>query len=314
MRNRRVTKDSAWNNDKPFVILGGLSVDENVTLTINKGCRIYCHADAPVLINGTLRVNGEKYDSTRVVFSGDRLDPDYRDYPGGWPGIYFNSSSKNNVFNYAIIKNAYQGVISLLPASNNIAKVTLNQSIINNVYDAGILSVNSTISATNCLISNCGNNIGIVAGGAYNFNHCTVVSYDNPYLLHKTPVLLISNAGDQNQAFPLTAVFRNCIFYGEGGAVDDEIVVDKKGSSPFSLTFENILYKNKNDLQPAPANSIKNQPPGFDSTDAGKRYFNFRLKAGSPAIDKAAKPATVTIDLDGNPRGANADIGCYEKQ
>lgn len=314
LRNRRVTKDSAWNNDKPFVILGGLTVDENVTLTINKGCKIYCHADAPILVNGTLRVNGEKYDSTRVVFSGDRLDIGYRDYPGGWPGIYFNSSSKNNVINYAIIKNAYQGVISLLPASNNTAKVTLNQCIIDNVYDAGILSLNSSITATNCLISNCGSNIAIAAGGSYSFNYCTVVSYANAYLNHKNPVLIISNTGDQDQTFPLSAVFRNCIFYGEGGSVDDEIAVNRKGNTAFSLSFENILYKNKNDLQPAPVNSIKNQQPGFDSTDAGKRYFNFRLKDGSPAINKAARLATVATDLDGNPRGLNPDIGCYERQ
>ncbi|MEJ7683488.1 MAG: hypothetical protein WKG06_37655 [Segetibacter sp.] len=88
-RNQRVTADSIWNNDLPFVILGGISVDSNVTLTINKGCKIYCHADAPFIVKGTLKVNGDVYDSTRVIFRGDRLDPYYRDLPAAWPGIYF---------------------------------------------------------------------------------------------------------------------------------------------------------------------------------------------------------------------------------
>src|SRR5437763_4552219 len=45
------------NNNLPFVILGGLTVDSNVTLTIQKGCKIFCHADAPIVINGSLKVN-----------------------------------------------------------------------------------------------------------------------------------------------------------------------------------------------------------------------------------------------------------------
>jgi hypothetical protein len=54
-RNQRITSDSIWNSDLPFVILDGLSVDSNVTLTIDKGCKIYCHANAPFIVNGTLQ-------------------------------------------------------------------------------------------------------------------------------------------------------------------------------------------------------------------------------------------------------------------
>ncbi len=44
----------------PYVILGGLIVDTNVTLTIDKGARIYLHADAPLIVDGTLSVTGTK--------------------------------------------------------------------------------------------------------------------------------------------------------------------------------------------------------------------------------------------------------------
>ena len=86
------------------MILGALEIKENAKLTINEGCKIYLHADAPILVNGTLNVFGKKFDSTRVVFTGDRLDEPFRDYPASWPGIYFNPSFKNNVINYAISK------------------------------------------------------------------------------------------------------------------------------------------------------------------------------------------------------------------
>jgi hypothetical protein len=88
-RDKVVTVNEIWNNDKPYVILGSLLVNTNQTLTINKGCRIYVHADAPIVVNGTLLVNGLKDTADRVYFQGDRLDDLYKDYPASWPGIFF---------------------------------------------------------------------------------------------------------------------------------------------------------------------------------------------------------------------------------
>jgi hypothetical protein len=287
-------------------------------LTINRGCKIYAHANAPFIVNGTLKVNGEATESSRVVFRGDRLDPVYTDLPGGWPGIYFTSSSKDNVLSYANIQNAYQGIIAELPGAGNKPKITLNQSIIDNIYDAGIISIASSIKATNCLISNCGSNIAAFAGGSYEFDHCTVVSYSNFFVSHKNPVLFISNALEDN-IFPLSANFRNCIFYGEGGAVDNEVVLNKKGSpgaDEFKVTFTNVLYKNKDEQGSASfVNSIKSANPEFLITDAGKREFNFHLKPTSPAINAGVNTG-IGIDLAGKPRGGSAglpDLGCFEE-
>ncbi|WP_018617365.1 hypothetical protein [Segetibacter koreensis] len=314
-RNKRITADTIWNNNLPFVILGGLSVDSNVTLTINKGCKIYTHADAPLVINGSLKVNGGVDDSTRVVFSGDRLDPVYRDLPAGWPGITFTTSSINNVLTYVIIKNAYQGIVTQSSVGDS-PKITLNQCIIDNIYDAGIVSVASSIKAVNCLISNCGNNISIAGGGLYSFDFCTVASYATDYIDHKKPVLFLSNSYNENLVFALIAHFRNCIFYGDGGIVPNELIVDKKATAaPFDVAFENVLYKNKDDtIDSLFTNSIKNQLPEFDSIDAGRRIFNFRLKPTSPAINKGVFTGN-TIDLDGKMRGTLnlPDLGCYEQ-
>ena len=317
-RNRRITNDSSWNNDLPYVILDRVMVDSNVTLTINKGCRIYSHANAPFIVNGTLKINGEAEESSRVVFKSDRLDPVYGDLPAGWPGIFFTSSAKDNVLNYAVIKNAFQGIIAELPGRGNRPKVTLNQCIIDNVYDAGIISVASSIKATNCLISNCGSNIAIFAGGDYEFVHCTVASYSNFFVSHKNPVLFLSNAFEDN-IFPLAANFRNCIFYGEGGAVDNEVLVNKTGSpasSDFKVVFSNVIYKNKDEQAAANfINGIKNVSPGFLVTDAVKRDFDFHLKPGSPAIN-AGMNSGINIDLAGKPRGGSSglpDLGCFEE-
>jgi hypothetical protein len=313
-RNRRVTRDTTWNAGLPFVILGGLDVDSGRTLTINKGCKIYSHADAPFIVNGTLKVNGEKEDSLRVTFQGDRLDQYYRDFPGSWPGIFFSSTSISNVLNYTIVRNAYRGITTELPARNSQTKVTLNQCVVDNIYDVGILCLASTLNATNCLVSNCGNNITLFAGGTYSFNHCTVASIYNLYLPHKNPVLFVTDAVSQTQSNQLNATFNNSIFYGEGGSVDNEIVVEKRLPAS-TITLNNVLYKQKTD--PAGIvfqNSLRNQLPLFDSINVNNRTFNFRLRGSSPAVNKGT--LGMTVDLDGLTRpntSANPpDLGCYE--
>ncbi|MDZ4794468.1 MAG: hypothetical protein SGI83_09345, partial [Bacteroidota bacterium] len=65
-RDKVVTANETWNNDLPYVILGSLLINNNRILTINKGCRIYVHADAPIVVNGTLLVNGLKDTADRV--------------------------------------------------------------------------------------------------------------------------------------------------------------------------------------------------------------------------------------------------------
>ncbi|MES1222828.1 MAG: hypothetical protein ABUT20_45470, partial [Bacteroidota bacterium] len=116
IKNKVIANDTTWTNDLPFVILGGLRVDTNKTLTIQQGCRIYVNANAPIIVDGTLKIYGTKTDS--VVFRGDRLDVDYRDLPGSWPGIYFRTVSKDNVINYALLLNSYQAVIAENPSIN----------------------------------------------------------------------------------------------------------------------------------------------------------------------------------------------------
>jgi hypothetical protein len=318
IRSGKITGNVTWTKTLPYVILGGLQVDTNATLTVQPGTRIFMHADAPFIVDGTLKVLGTSADSTRIQFTGDRLDAPYKDFPGSWPGIYFRGTSHDNQLNYAFIKNAYQGIIADQPSTNANPKVILNECIIDNIYDAGIFGFQSSIDANNCLVSNCGKNIIIAKGGNYRFTHCTVASYSNSYLVHKDPVLLVTNYtkdGNNYLTADLTSSFTNCIFWGEGGSIDDEVVVSKQGSSVFSVTFSNCLWKVKTDpANTTHTNMINNIDPEFDSIDTQKQFYNFRLKTTSPAINKGVITPLI-IDLDGKPRAVGLpDIGAYEKE
>ncbi len=317
LRNRIIKGNITWTNNLPYVILGSLQVDTTAVLTINAGCRVYAHANAPIIVDGTLLVNGTM--QATVVFSGDRLDDEYRDYPASWPGIYFRGSSKSNVLKFTTVKNAYQAVVAEQSSGNANPKIILQQCIVDNAYDAGILAVNSSLRVDNSLISNCGKNIQIVYGGDYSFTNCTVVAYSN-YFSHKNPVLSVANFATQNgitYTNDLNAIFRNCIFWAENSIIDDELNVGKQGTNNFSVTFDHCLYKAKND----PGNSvftapIKNQDPLFDSVDVSKRYFDFHttLNGQAPGINKGVSTGFLK-DLDNNNRNNGLpDLGCYEKQ
>jgi hypothetical protein len=317
LRSRRLTGQVTWNNTLPYVILGGIQVDTNAVLTIQPGCKIYMHADAPFIVDGTLLVKGEAFDSTRVYFQSDRLDEPYKAFPAGWPGIFFRGESVNNELNYAVIRNGYQGIVAEQYPLNANPKVVLNQCIIDNIYDAGILGFQSDIRANNCLISNCGKNIQLVYGGNYQFSHCTVASYSNDYLTHQDPVLLVSNNTKLDNVVltaDMNAVFRNCIFWGDGGAVENEVVVSKQGTRIFNVNFENSLWR----VLTAPANItssniINNQDPVFDSINVQRRFFDFRLKESSPVLNKGVQTG-LAVDLDGMPRATGLpDFGAYER-
>jgi hypothetical protein len=313
LKNAKVSGNQVWNNDLPYVIIGSLTIDSSASLIINQGCQIHMHADAPFIINGTLIVNGDKFDTTRVVFSGDRLDEPYNNFPASYPGLIFTSSSKNNSINYAIIKNAYQGIVSTESSSG--VKLDIEQTIIDNAYDAGLLALNSNIKAVNVLISNCGKNIILANGGNYNFIHCTSAAYSNLYAQHKFPVLFISDALNQNSINSLNASFTNCIFWGDdNGLVDNEVSIEKKGTVGFSITFDHTIWRVKSTPSNCSVISSFISDPKFDSVNNSLRIYNFHLKDNSPALNSGIDAGILT-DLDGYPRPSGIpDIGCYEKR
>jgi len=314
LKNLTIKGNITWNATLPYVILGGIQIDTNAILNISEGTRIYLHTDAPFVVDGTLIANGTK--ENQIIFSGDRRDADYKDLPASWPGVYLRATSKNNSLNHTLIKNAYQGIIAQELSGTSTPKLTLSHCIIDNIYDAGVLGINSNIYADNCLISNCGSNIQLGLGGDYSFINCTVASYSNLYINHKNPVLQVSNFVNQGTNIkPLTAIFRNCIFWGDGGPVDDEIIIGRQGADPFSVTFDHILYKAKDDIANAIfISSIKNIPPMFDSIDVSRNIYDlhFTKSPSAPAVD-AGVVTPFPYDLDDRLRDATPDIGCYER-
>ena len=285
-------------------------------ITLSNGIRlVYLHADAPLLIDGTLKVEGEKGDEANVIFASDRLDDPYRYYPAGWPGIIFTPNSKNNSIRYAQIKNAYQALVLHEPAHTGSPIVNLQQTIIDNAYDAGIIAIGSSLQAQNVLLSNCGKNLVLTKGGTYNFTHCTITGFSNSYIQHKEPLVQASNAITQNGVTTtksLNLLFRNCIIWGEsGGLVKEEILLRPATGAAFNVTFEGILWNSAVTGATVRGNSLTENPQFRNTTD---KLYDFRLAETSPAVNKGVA-TFVTLDLPGNTRPVGLpDLGAYEQQ
>jgi hypothetical protein len=317
LKNAVIKTNTSWPNDLPYVLYGGLTIDSNATLTIQSGVHIYMHADAPIYIDGTLNITGGPTDSERVYFTGDRLDQPYATYPGSWPGIYFRAASRDNVLNYAVFQNGYHSLVTEGPSTDANPKLILNQCTINNSLSDGILSTQSSITAINCLISNCGQNIVIGLGGVYHFEYCTVATYSTILLSHQQPVLTVSNVsldGSLSTPADLNAGFLNCIFWGSQG-ITDEAQITKQGSSVFNVLFDHSILKQQNYPSNIDSSFLwLNTDPQFLDTSFSANTFNFHVEASSPAIDHGSNLG-VLVDLDGNPRPVNLpDVGCYERQ
>ncbi|MEO5966878.1 MAG: hypothetical protein ABIP68_03220, partial [Ferruginibacter sp.] len=313
LRNEIISSNTTWNNTLPYVILDGISIDENATLTVEAGTKIYFHANSPMFINGTLLVNGQQ--PNPVLFTGDRLDDYYRGLPGSWPGLYFSESSKNNKIVFAKIENSLSGITCKSSTININPQIIIEQTIINNAYDAGLHLEGTFADVSNSLFSNCGTNIRIRQGGNYNFTFCTAASYSNRFLFRTKPVLSINNFNeDQSITQVLNASFTNCIFWGSDGIVENEIEVFKQGTNNFNVSFDHCIYKANTTLENATfIASLNNQNPNFELIDNLNLEYNFRIQNG-PAIDNGIA-APFTKDLDNNTRSVGEpDIGAYEKQ
>ena len=315
LKNATITKDTTWTNDLPIVVNGSLTVNNEATLTILQGTKVYLGAHSSIIINGSLQAVGDKYDSTRISFQCDRLDAPYNNLPGSWPGIFFNSTSSNNLMQYCNIKNANEGVSVTSQISGTNVMLTLNQCIFDNIKDVAIGGVNTSISATNCLVSNSGNNVVLSSGGQYRFNQCTIVGYDNSNISHTKPVMSISNTDSSNKVYSLDCSILNSIIYGSSGIVNNELSITKKsGTQHYEVAFTNTLYKSQDDISSLATltNCKVNQLPLFVNVKTDSA-FNFRLADNSPCLNAGAN-STTTIDILGNARPSfNPDLGCYQR-
>jgi hypothetical protein len=282
--------DTVWNNTKPIVVYGYAAIDSAASLTIKKGTKIHFHRGGGLWVYryGKLKVEGEY--NNEVVFQGDRLDYLYRDQSNQWDRIWINEHS-NVTIQYAKIQNAYIGLQPdiLFEGDLNSSQLTIENSIIQNMSIAGILSRFFSINANKVLIQNCGGPCAaLTLGGFYSFTNCTFANYWQYPARDKKNASIILNNFNEVQDFPLQqALFENCIVHG---SLDDEVLLNKSENTAavFNFQFKNCLIKGKTLDQSAAANFAQCIKSTSDGTDvfADIDKVDYQLRDNSPAIGK----------------------------
>ncbi len=141
-----------------------------------------------------------------------------------------------------------------------------------------------------------------------------VYSSDNVLVRHNT---LYKNLQTPNigggELFALDASnvrFVNNIVYADAGQPGTT-----SGNSS-NITFERNLYFGTNNIPDRSSSDIVGVDPMFENPSTDVNTANFRLRAGSPAIDKALASESPATDIVGQsrPLGAGPDLGAWESR
>jgi hypothetical protein len=306
-----INTNTTFTKDKPYIIYNYAIVNQNVTLQINPGAKLFFHKGAKLFVSGSLKALGAFKDS--ITFSSDRLERIYDDEPGQWGGIHILRPSFDNQINYAAIKNALVGIRVDSLSNNANPKLLLSNSTVKNHEVAGLVGYTASVTGLNNLFYNCGQFLVIgLYGGDYAFYQNTLANY-NFNFPRKTPSVFFSDNLNDNTSITkgLSALFVNNIIYG---SLTRELDFDKKGTGMFVIDFQNNLIRT--DLQTLGNSNIYSQDPLFINT----RKENYRLPANSVAVGKGKDLTSnsyynsyLSKDLEQNNRVFPSVLGCYEK-
>ncbi|MCL2290548.1 MAG: hypothetical protein FWC34_07595 [Bacteroidetes bacterium] len=301
-----------WTKEKPYVVHGWAAIDSTGTLIIEPGTKIYFHNNSGLWAYrySNLEVNGTLDEP--VLFRGDRLESWFDNDFAQWSRIWINEGAQVNI-NHAIITNAFVGVqVEPLPYNDGTIIVTsdvtvkINNTIIRNTKNCGVLSRLLNIDMTNCVIANNGARSLQLEGGTYNMKHLTIANYFNQ-VERKVPACYVSNKiAIYNDCYETKANFINCIIFGNN---ETEVEVNKvqAPNADLNVVFENCLVRAKDNATYF-MNCLRNEDPEFIDI----KKLDFKLQASSPAIGRGKPDIGVFEDILGNSRGSLPDIGAYQ--
>jgi len=299
-----------WTKEKPYVVYGWAAIDSTGTLIIEPGTKIYFHNNSGLWAYRYSNLKVEGTLDEPVLFRGDRLESWFDSDFAQWNRIWINEGAEVHI-NNAIITNAFIGVqVEPLPDGNTInvtsdSKVRIENTIIKNTRNCGVLSRFLNIDMTNCVIANNGASSLQLEGGQYTMKHLTIANYfTQPE--RKVPACYVSNEVSLYELTGKTkADFINCIIFGSN---ETEVVVNKvQGDDYLEVSFQNCLIRAK-DNSAYFIDCLRNEDPKF--TDVKK--LDFKLQPSSPAIGRGMPNIGVPEDILGNLRGNPPDIGAYE--
>lgn len=293
-----------WTNDKPYVVFGWAVIDSLGTLQIEPGTKIYFHANSGLWVYryGHLQAIGNK--ENPIFFRSDRLDEWFDSDFTQWNRIWIMEGTKDNILDYCVISNSFVGIQMEAFTEYTGNKTIIKNSIIKNNQNSSVIARWADFDMTNCIVTSSGGCGLQLEVGEWNIKNSTIANYAAIGRDTTAPVVMVSNKSFFDQSsYHSRATFENTIIYGN---YTRELVEFKTSTHSLTTSYQNCIIKTNQTL-PTFVACIRNQDPQF----VDKSILDFRLKSTSPAIN-AGMNNGVLLDIIGNPRTGNPDIGAYE--
>jgi hypothetical protein len=313
-------KTTTWTADKPYLVYNYAIVDTDQVLTIEAGTHVFFHDTASLYGIGAIIAKGTP--EKPIVFKTDRLEKLYDDVPSKWDRIVIFPNKTKSIFENVEIRNAIIGLQVGNFFSPGLAKVRLNNVKIEHISYAGIYAIAAEIKATNTLVANCGNAcVALLAGGDYEFTHCTLANYWGIGSNRKAPALYMTNfykvttdtATYNFRGDLVRSDWKNSIIYGN---MDTEVgLLDSLGGE-FNFNFDHCLVKLAKTVDVSNTSRynelIKNADVLFTDTET----YNYVPDSLSSIRDIGARyyGEQVPYDLNNVSRLSDSapDLGAYE--
>lgn len=309
-----IAVDTLISSSTPIVIQGGITVLRGATLTIASGTTLYFARGAGMKVDGTLRTEGTA--ARPVVLRGERMDRmfdnlPYDRVPGQWRGIRFAPDSYGNELRYTDLHGAFDGIVAD-SSSLDSEKLHIFASTIHNCQGVGVQLNHCKAKIDNTLISNTLNACVEVKGGDVALNGCTLAQF-YPFDARRGAAIRfvapLQNLLCQNS---LITGYADDVMLGESGDLfnyrfEDCIIRTPKITTNDGIRFPAVLFED-------PRDTLTTGKKHFKRFDTEKYIYDFRLDAGSPAIEKANAATSLPTDRNGRVRHGKPDIGAFERE
>lgn len=303
LRKAVIDSDETFSGKKPYIVYDTLYIAKGATLTIDKGVRMCMHDKAQIIVDGTLKVNGET--GNMVHFRGDRIDKlvggtSYDVKSGLWGGIRFRASSMGNELRGVNMRCSSFGLV--VDSCGNVAdrKLYIFNSILQNSSGNIFESTASYIEARGSQFSDAAVALVTLRGGKNTFVNCTFGNY----YLYGTPSGSIVNI-PQVAGLEDDTEIQNCIIYGNCTSITPGSFTGRK------VYLRNTLLKESGSNDDNFIDCIWGADPLF-YVDVNTLNMDYRLKPESPAIAKGKKEfvtESMRYDIYGLDRFESASSG-----
>ncbi len=304
--------DTTWTMVAPIQVLGDITVEPGVTLTINAGTQVRFAASTDsmqanfdvgrteLIVLGRLQVNGTA--GSRVSMRSAAASP----ARGDWYGVHLRSTAANSSLRFAHIEFARYGVRSSAPSSASVTRTEVEQSLTYGVWvDGGAVVLDGLHVHDN-------SSRGITVQGAAPVLRNLVVTDNSSYGIYATSGSSITQLnmdhltvdGNNSYGVYLTGNSNLRVNLRNSTITNNRTYGVYRSSSPQVALGRNNVWTNGTNYSGVSAGAMSlSANPQFVSP----ALENYRLLPNSTLID-AADPATALLsDFDGTTRPLDGD-------